>query len=69
MRTATKGLVIRYFMGGFFLCDGKAPDGCDDNELYIGNTVKWFETWEEANQMREMINTVYHRGLTCSHSG
>jgi hypothetical protein len=55
-----KGLVIRFFMNGYFLCDGKAPEGHEnDGELYVGNTVKWFETWEEANQMRDTINAVY----------
>lgn len=55
-----KGLVIRYFMGGYYLCDGQPPKGCEnDGELYVGNTVKWFETWEEANEMRNMINAAY----------
>ena len=59
-RTQVKGLVIRYFSNGFFLCDGKAPEGHEnDGELYVGNTVKWFETWEEADQIRKMINTAY----------
>lgn len=54
------GLVIRYFMGGFYLCDGKPPKGCEnDGELYIGNSVKWFETWEEADQMRKIIDSAY----------
>lgn len=36
-----KGLVIRYFSGGYFLCDGKPPKGREnDGELYVGNTVK-----------------------------
>lgn len=55
-----KGLVIRYFMGGYYLCDGKSPKGYEnDGELYVGNAVKWFETWEEANEMRNMINAAY----------
>ena len=55
-----KGLVIRYFMGGYYLCDGKAPEGCEnDGELYIGHPVKWFETWEEADEMRKMIDAAY----------
>jgi len=55
-----KGLVIRYFMGGYYLCDGKAPEGHeDDGELYVGNTVKWFESWEEADKMRNIINAAY----------
>ncbi len=55
-----KGLVIRYFMNGFFLCDGKAPEGCEeDGEIYVGNTIKFFGTWEEANQMRGIIDTAF----------
>ena len=55
-----KGLVIRYFMCGYYLCDGRPPQGCeDDGELYIGNAVKWFETWEEAEAMRKMIDAAY----------
>jgi hypothetical protein len=58
--TKTKGLVIRYFMGGYYLCDGKAPEGKeDDGEIYIGNTIKYFQKWEEANEMRKMINAAY----------
>ena|GEM_PF-5043698 len=55
-----RGLVIRYFMGGYYLCDGKPPEGREnDGELYIGNAVKWFETWDKANDMRNMINAAY----------
>ncbi len=55
-----KGLVIRYFMSGYYLCDGKAPEGKEnDGEIYVGNAVKWFETWEEADAMRKMIDAAY----------
>ena len=55
------GLVIRYFMGGYFLCDGKPPAGCEnDGEIYVGNTFKYFDTWEEANEMRLMIESLYN---------
>lgn len=55
-----QGLVIRYFMGGYYLCDGKPPKGCEnDGEIYVGNAVKWFETWDEANEMRNVINAAY----------
>ena len=55
-----KGLVIRYFMGGYYLCDGKSPKGCEnDGEIYVGNTVKWLKTWEEADAMRKMIDRAY----------
>jgi len=55
-----KGLVIRFFMNGFYLCDGKPSQGCEnDGELYVGNAVKWFETWEKADEMRKIINAAY----------
>lgn len=54
------GLVIRYFMGGYFLCDGKHPEGKEnDGEYYVGNQVKWFKTWDEANEIRKMIDAAY----------
>lgn len=54
------GLVIRPFWNGWYLCDGKAPAGCEnDGGFYVGNAVKWFEKWEEANEMRIMINNAY----------
>lgn len=53
-------LVIRYFSGGYYLCDGKPPKGCEnDGELYLGTTIKWFETLEEAKEILKMINNVY----------
>lgn len=58
--TNNNGLVIRYFMNGYYLCDGKAPEGNEnDSELYVGNTIKWFETWEEADAMKQMIDNAY----------
>lgn len=58
--TKTKGLVIRWFSNDYVLCDGKAPEGHEnDGNLYIGNAVGWFKTWEEADQMRKMINAAY----------
>jgi len=55
-----KGLVIRYFDGGYFLCDGKPPKGYEnDGEIYVGNAVKWFNTWEEADAMRKIIDAAY----------
>lgn len=54
------GLVIRFFGGGYFLCDGKPPEGHEnDGEIYVGNSVKWFKTWEEADEMRKMIDAAY----------
>ena len=55
-----QGLVIRYFMGGYYLCDGQPLEGCEnDGELYIGNAVKWFESWDEAEAMRKIIDAAY----------
>lgn len=57
-----RGLVIRYFMGGYYLCDGKPPEGkSKDGEIYVGNAVKWFETFEEADAMRKIIDAAYGR--------
>jgi hypothetical protein len=54
------GLVIRYFMGGFYICDGKPLKGHeDDDELWIGNTVKWFESFDEAKKILEIIDQAY----------
>lgn len=63
MEKKEKGLVIRYFSGGYFLCDGKPPEGMEnDGNIYVGNTVKWFETWEEAEKMKEIIDRAYGIG-------
>lgn len=57
------GLVIRFFMGAFVLCDGKCQDGlkveAGEDEGYIGNIVKVFDTWEAANNMRAIIDASY----------
>ena len=56
-----QGLVIRYFSSGYFLCDGLPPEGHyeQNGDFHIGNTVRWFETWRAANEMREMIERAY----------
>ncbi|MDR0311245.1 MAG: hypothetical protein LBJ21_06650 [Acidobacteriota bacterium] len=55
-----QGLVIRYFMGGYYICDGKPPEGCEnDGELYVGETIKWFETFDEAAGMLKCIDAAY----------
>ena len=61
MEKLPKRLVIRFFMNGFFLCNGQPPKGVEPepDEIYVGETVKWFETWEEANNMLNMINEAY----------
>jgi hypothetical protein len=57
---AGKGLVVRYFMGGYYLCTGTPPAGKEnDGELYVGDTVKWFPTWDEADAMRQTISNCY----------
>jgi hypothetical protein len=64
MTTETKtkqGLVIRWSgMGGYFLCDG-IPHGypAEEGEIYVGQIVKWFATWEEADSMRKWIAELY----------
>lgn len=55
-----KGLVIRYFSNGYFLCDGKPLEGHEnDGELWVGNAIKWFKTIEEAKAMRAIIDEAY----------
>ena len=55
-----KGLVIRYFSNGYFLCDGQPPEGHEnDGEIYVGNHIKWFPTFDEADAMRKMIDKAY----------
>ena len=55
-----KGLVIRYFSDGYYLCDGKPPEGHEnDGKFYIGNMVKWFEKWEDAETMKKIIDEAY----------
>lgn len=55
-----KGLVIRWFSGGYFICDGKPLEGReDDDELWVGNTVRWFKTEEEAYTMLRFIDEAY----------
>lgn len=55
------GLVIRFFCGAYALCDGKCPAGVEpeEGEIYIGNLVKMFDTWEEADAMRKIIDAAY----------
>lgn len=58
--TNAPGLVIRFFANGYFLCDGKPPAGHeDDEEIYIGTTIRWFDTWEAADDMRKVIDRAY----------
>lgn len=56
-----KGLVIRSFGEKWALCDGQPPEGVEPkpDTYYMGNIVKWFDTWDEANEMREIINAAY----------
>ena len=55
------GLVIRFFMGRYVLCDGKCPAGVESekDEIYVGTVVKMFDTWEEADAMRKVIDAAY----------
>jgi len=56
------GLVIRWFDGGYFLCDGKDASGNvppGGKDLCVGNTVKWFRTYEEAVALRSIIESAY----------
>jgi hypothetical protein len=56
-----RGLAIRYFMGKFALCDGKPPKNItpEPNEIYIGTIINMYDTWEEADSIRELIANLY----------
>ena len=58
------GLVIRYHGGRYCLCDGMPPDGCEnDGNIYLGNEVRWFDTWQEADEKRKAIDNAYNKPL------
>ena len=52
-----KGLVIRQFGSKYALCDGKSVDGQDG--YCLGTVVAWYDTWQEADDMRALIKALY----------
>lgn len=55
-----KGLCIRRFMDKVCVCDGKVLEGKEnDGELYIGTVIKWFDSFDEAEAFRKLIDDAY----------
>lgn len=53
------GYVIRYFCGKYVVCDGYAPDcdtEIDENNIFCGYIIKAFDTFEEAEKLRNILN-------------
>lgn len=53
------GYVIRYIFGKFAVCDGCAPDSeaeVEENAIFCGYIVKRFDSYEEAKNLRNLLN-------------
>lgn len=52
------GYVVRNVFGKWCVCDGKAPSGImvEKNSLFCGYIVKRFDTFDEANELRAILN-------------
>lgn len=52
------GWVVRYAFGKWCVCDGKAPDGVrvKRGEIFIGNPLKWCDTMQQADALRDLLN-------------
>lgn len=53
------GYVVRMVFGKWVVCDGYAPDcesECDENAVFCGYIVKRFNTFEEADNLRNILN-------------
>lgn len=53
------GYVIRHLFGKWAVCDGYAPDTdteTDEDSLHVGYLVKSFDTFEEADKLRNLLN-------------
>lgn len=53
------GYVIRYLFGEFVVCDGYAPDSdteIEESAVFTGYVVKSYKTYEEAKQLRNILN-------------
>lgn len=53
------GYVVRMLFGKWVVCDGYAPDSeteIDENSIFVGYIVKEFNTFEEADQLRNLLN-------------
>ena len=58
-RAKNLGYVVRCLFGKWVVCDGYAPDSSsltDENAIFCGYVVKRFETFEEADNLRKLLN-------------
>jgi hypothetical protein len=58
-RAKQHGYVIRHLFGKWVVCDGYAPDcdtEIDENAIFCGYVVKTFDTFEEADHVRNLLN-------------
>ena len=58
-REKNLGYVTRNVFGKWAVCDGYAPDSnspTDSENLFTGYVVKWFDTFEEADELRNLLN-------------
>ena len=53
------GYVVRRLFDKWVVCDGYAPDcesECNENDIFCGYIVKRFNTFEEADKLRNLLN-------------
>lgn len=57
-------LVIRYFDRNYALCTGEPPKGMapKPDELYVGEVVAWYRSWDDALKAKIIIERVYLPG-------
>ena len=53
-----EGWRVRYAFGKWVVCDGKAPENIrvKKGDIFIGNTLKWCDTMEQADTIRDALN-------------
>jgi hypothetical protein len=56
-----KGLMIKKVKDQYILCTGKPNkwEELKEGEIYIGDIIGWFESWEDANIMKKIIDECY----------
>ncbi len=59
LREKNLGYVLRCLFDKWVVCDGHAPDcdtEIDENAIFCGYVVKTFDTFEEADNLRNILN-------------
>jgi len=54
-----RGYVVRRLFEKWVVCDGYAPDcetEVEENAIFCGYVVKEFDTFEEADKLRNLLN-------------